>query len=190
MTSPKVILMQRPLLGLSLLLILPLTCAVPVMAQAAAPGCSEDPAFHSLDFWHGEWQVENAAGERIGTNRIEPVLGGCAIMEQWSSADGNRGTSLFYRLDGEWRQVWVTPFAQSPGGVKEKQEIAEFPGEGIRFQGEISLPDGTSYLDRTTLSILDMGRVRQLIEVSRDNGETWQRTFDAIYLPLEGGNSP
>lgn len=182
--------MQRPLLGLFLLLTLLLARPVLTLAQTADPGCSEDPAFHSLNFWHGEWRVEDAAGERIGTNRIEPVLGGCAIMEQWSSATGNRGTSLFYRLEGEWRQVWVTPFAQSPGGVKEKQEVAEFPGEGIRFQGEISLPDGTSYLDRTTLSILDMGRVRQLIEVSRDNGKTWQRTFDAIYFPLEGGISP
>jgi hypothetical protein len=51
----------------------------------------------------------------------------------------------------------------------------------VRFQGEIPKPDGTSYLDRTTLSPLSGNRVRQVIEISRDGGKTWQVTFDAEY---------
>lgn len=51
----------------------------------------------------------------------------------------------------------------------------------MRFQGEIALPDGTSYLDRTTLTLLETGDVRQLIEVSTDSGNHWRAVFDAIY---------
>jgi hypothetical protein len=36
--------------------------------------------------------------------------------------------------------------------------------------------------DRTTLDPLADGRVRQLIEVSRDDGQTWVVTFEGFYL--------
>jgi hypothetical protein len=36
-------------------------------------------------------------------------------------------------------------------------------------------------LDRTTLTPLSDGRVRQVIEISRDHGTTWQTGFDAYY---------
>ena len=40
-----------------------------------------------------------------------------------------------------------------------------------------------SYLDRTTLSDLENGRVRQVIEVSMDEGANWKTVFDAEYRP-------
>jgi hypothetical protein len=38
-------------------------------------------------------------------------------------------------------------------------------------------------LDRTTLTPLGNGRVRQVIETSRDGGKTWRVGFDAVYVP-------
>lgn len=70
----------------------------------------------------------------------------------------------------------------APGGVKEKVLIETFDDGGIRFQGEIPLPDGRKYLDRTTLTPLTEGRVRQHIEISKD-GKSWESGFDAIYVP-------
>lgn len=55
---------------------------------------------------------------------------------------------------------------------------------GLRFRGRIPLPGGGSYLDRTTLTPIPGGRVRQVIEVSRDEGTTWSVVFDAVYRPL------
>lgn len=155
-------------------------CQAPpnAVAQAACVG----EGFHRLDFWLGEWVVR--AGDRtVGTNRIVAILGGCAIEEHWTASDGGEGQSLFYYLSAvdEWRQVWVTEYATRPGGVKEKREVERFPDGGLRFQGEIPLPDGSTYLDRTTLTPLDNDRVRQVIEISRDGGVTWRPTFDAIY---------
>jgi hypothetical protein len=155
-------------------------CQAPQIAHAQEP-CSAE-RFHRLDFWVGEWVVR-AGGSQVGTNRIVPILGGCAIEEHWTAANGSQGRSLFYFLPAldQWRQVWVTGDATRPGGVKEKREIERVPGGGLRFQGEIPLPGGGSYLDRTTLTPLEGERVRQLIEVSRDGGATWSVTFDAIY---------
>lgn len=156
----------------------------PVSVTAASvqgQGCSEDPAYAALDFWVGEWEV--SAGERVGENRIEKLLKGCAIMEHWTDVRGGEGKSLFYFVPAlaEWRQVWVTDAQDVPGGVKEKALVERLEGGGVRFQGDIPVPGGGSYLDRTTLTPQPDGTVRQLIERSVDGGTTWQSSFDAVY---------
>ncbi len=157
------------------------TASLPVSAAAQGP-CTGAPGFGELDFWVGTWAVE-VSGQRVGTNRIEKILGGCAVAEHWTDASVRRGYSLFYYIPalGEWRQVWVTEYATGVGGVKEKRLVARLPDGGLRFQGEIPVAGGDSYLDRTTLTPLDDRRVRQVIEVSRDGGATWRVTFDAMY---------
>ena len=143
--------------------------------------CADLEVYGKLDFWLGEWEVY-AGDEVVGTNRIEKILSGCAVLEHWKGASGGEGKSLFFvDGDGSWQQIWVTEWATRPGGVKEKtwQEVDE--PDLVRFQGRIVLPDGRSYLDRTTLTKLSSGEVRQLIEVSKDDGATWESGFDAIY---------
>lgn len=157
----------------------------------AAKACSAEAALQRLDFWLGEWNVyiENKEGNEVlaGTNRIEKILDGCAIRETWSSSGGGEGRSLFYYHPAEsrWKQVWVTGRALAVGGLKEKAEVTDHAGPGIRFQGEISLPSGGSVLDRTTLIPLEDGSVRQLIEYSEDDGSSWHTSFDAVYRPRE-----
>ena len=53
----------------------------------------------------------------------------------------------------------------------------------MRIQGRIHAEENRSYLDRTTLTDLGDGTVRQLIEVSMDEGVTWKATFDAVCRP-------
>ncbi|MDX1647211.1 MAG: hypothetical protein R3304_08705 [Longimicrobiales bacterium] len=156
--------------------------AGPGAAQAASR-CDDVPGFHALDFRVGEWTVW-VEGEQVGTNRITKVLSGCAVEEHWEAAGGGRGRSLFYDLPAEsaWRQVWVTQRALLPGGVEEKRQM-DSPAGGVRFQGTVTRPDGATYLDRTTLTPLAGGQVRQHIETSTDGGATWRTTFDAEYRP-------
>ncbi len=156
---------------------------VPTLAQNAPPPCSSDSTFSWLDFWLGDWNVYS--GEQlVGSNHIEKILEGCAVTEDWTSARGSHGQSLFYYLPATrtWKQVWVTESALLPGGVKEKQLVERQADGGLRFQGEISRSDTTSYLDRTTLSPISADSVRQLIEISTNEGSTWKTTFDAIYV--------
>jgi hypothetical protein len=162
-----------------------LLAVLPLGSGAAEPSdCAADPAFALLDFWVGDWEVW-AGSERAGRDRVRKDLGGCAVLEEWTAADGGRGLSIFYYapLARAWKQVWVTDLALRPGGLKEKRLIARFADGGVRFQGEIPLPDGRVVLDRTTLRPIGGGTVAQRIEISRDGGDTWTVTFDAEYRP-------
>ncbi len=143
--------------------------------------CDQNPTYHKLDFWLGDWDVfDIKSGQKDGTNRIEKILKGCAIIENWTeAADGSEGKSLFYlqRATGQWKQVWI----EDSGGMKEKSLQDSYSGEGVRFQGQILHKSGGSHLDRTTLIPMSGGRVRQTIEISRDAGKTWEMVYDAEY---------
>jgi hypothetical protein len=150
--------------------------------QSIPHPCEGDPVYHKLDFWVGKWDVyDNHDGTLNGTDIVEKIVGGCALIENWREADGSgEGKSLFYfeQTKKVWKQVWVT----DAGPIKEKQLVLEGK-DSIRFQGEIPHPDGGSHLDRTTLTPLAGGRVHQVIEISRDAGKTWTNAFDADYRP-------
>lgn len=153
----------------------------PQTAKPATHPCDADPAYHKLDFWVGKWDVfDNHDGSKNGTDVNEKILNGCAIIENWTEAEGSgEGKSLFYyqKATGLWKQVWVT----DQGPMKEKRLVEEFKDGGVRFQGEIPQVGGGSHLDRTTLTPLANDRVRQVIEISRDGGKKWDVVFDAEY---------
>lgn len=132
-----------------------------------------------LDFWLGRWSVRAKGGEHAGTDHVERVLGGFAVIEHWRSVTGEEGKSLFYfdRSAGTWKQVWVID-----GYVKEKSLVLAEPAR-VRFQG-VAYADGAAFPDRTTLTALPDGGVEQLIEHSLDGGATWKTSFDAVYEPL------
>jgi len=135
-----------------------------------------------LDFWFGEWRVVNDADESLGRNNIYRLLNGCVIQERWQGTGGGVGISLFFvnPETNKLKQVWVTGQALSPGGTKEKELVAAELGEYVQFLGSYPNGDGR-VLDRTTLRREDSGDIVQLIEVSEDNGVTWQSVFRGIY---------
>lgn len=181
----------RTALLLSCILLLPtITLA---QKEAKAPACAEDLNYSKLDFWLGAWEVFDG-DKKLGDNRIEKILDGCAVMEHWQDTAGTQGKSLFYlaQVSGQggeshWKQVWITDYAAAPGGTKEKTLVRELGGGGLRFQGQVTLPEGRTYLDRTTLTPEDDGTVRQRVEISTDGGGQWRPVFDAIYRPKGGG---
>lgn len=175
--------MQRSallMLGVALFLATHLLPSAAV-AQSTPPLCDADSAYRKLDFWVGEWDVLDAQQRKVGTNSIQKILGGCAVLENWVDANGGEGKSWFYysKVAKRWNQVWVVG---RTGAVKEKHLIAELAGGGLRFQGEVLGRDGIWVLDRTTLTPLPNERVRQVIEVSKDGGNTWTVGFDALYV--------
>jgi hypothetical protein len=154
------------------------------ISQVQAKSCDALP-YHLLDFWVGDWDVVSPQGERQGSNRIEKILGGCAILEHWRDTQGGEGKSLFYYQPAGriWKQVWVTDTA----AVKEKTMLTSYSGRGLRFQGELPKKAGGTYLDRTTLVPLADGRVQQVIEISLDGGRTWarQHRWEGLYSRMK-----
>ncbi|MDB6166235.1 MAG: Tetratricopeptide repeat protein [Lacunisphaera sp.] len=160
-----------------------LICLVVALGgRAGAEGVppARPPELRAIDFWLGDWEVFLASGPKDGDNRIEKLLGGFAVLENWTELDGHEGKSWFYyhSIEKHWKQVWVT----DDRGVKEKTQVTDAPPGGVRFRGEIFRKDGRRILDQTTLAPLPDGRVRQVIEQSTDDGKTWQTVYDAIYV--------
>lgn len=172
---------------LSTLLVCLSLAASPGFAQETTP-CRDPGPYQALDFWLGDWRVVDEAGEEVGTSEISERQAGCVIEEHWTSARGGTGQSIsFYDpvADG-WRQVWV----DGRGVVVRYQ--GEYRDGAMRFRGEHLRPDGTVRQARVVLEPLDDGRVRHLIEHSADGGETWERFFEATYLPVteSGAEAP
>ena len=135
-----------------------------------------------LAFWIGSWDVhDSATGERAGSNEIVEILDGHGVLERWRGAGGLEGMSLFWDdgASGTWQQVWAT----SVGWAKQKTMVAADDAGAVRFEGVVTLPGGARVRDRTTLTPLDEGRVRQVIETTPLDGDAWEVGFDAVYTP-------
>ncbi len=141
----------------------------------AISSTQSQPANRDLDFWVGSWNVY-VDNTLVGHDVVEKSLDGFVIIERWDGGGDDKGTSFFYYMPAkkQWKQVWAT----NVGAYKEK--FSEPFKDGIRFAGNVFLPSGKSIPDRTTLTALPDGTVRQVIEQARD-GKTWKTGFDAIY---------
>jgi hypothetical protein len=154
-----------------------------VLIQAASPGpaiaqpCAA-PEHRQFDFWIGEWEVRGADGRMLGINRITSILSGCALQEEWTSANAKlRGVShnAYDPSDGRWHQAWVdtTPSRLDlVGGLVDGRMVME---QRSRDQ------KGASLVQRITWTPLAGGRIQQLWETSSDDGRTWKTAFDGYY---------
>jgi hypothetical protein len=174
--------MRRRSLAAAIALACLVGVAAPLGAQQALPPPCSAAVRGALDFWVGDWVV-TVQGQRAGTDRVERVSKGAALVERWNGAEGDEGTSLFsfdpYACT--WHQLWITDAPERVGGLKHKDLVVLTPGGGARFQGAYPGRRTVTVLDRTTLTPLADGTVRQVIEVSTDGGTTWGQPFDAIY---------
>ena len=148
-------------------------------AQTAPPAKPCTAAEHrQLDFWAGEWNVfDTAKGYQVGTSRIEPVMGGCAIKESYDApaAPGGAysGTSYsgFDGKDGKWHQLYVDVNGNVTfytGGLKGADMVLEAAGR-------------SGSLQRMTYRPLKDGAVEQVGLVSTDQGKSWQPGYDYTY---------
>lgn len=155
--------------------------AAPSSAQGAGAtppkrGCTA-PEHRQFDFWIGQWSVTNAAGKPAGRNRIEPILGGCALRETWTGAGGSNGTS-YNAWDAQrrrWHQTWMDDdglVLRLEGGLENGRMV---------LTGETRDSSGAAVLNRITWQETGPGAVRQLWEVSPDGGRTWRAVFDGRY---------
>ena len=152
------------------------------VAAAQQPSPCAAPQHRQFDFWIGEWDVFRADGQRAGTNRIERILGGCALYESWTGAGPSRGQSLnaWDPGDNKWHQTWMDnsgTVLKIAGGVVNGEMVME---------GERHLADGTRRLERITWTPNADGTVRQHWQASGDQGMRWTTVFDGTYRRKAG----
>jgi len=162
---------------LSLAVLLPLLIAR-LQAQQAPPAACTSDVHHQFDFWVGDWEVTDSAGQTVyGTNRVVREEGGCLIHENWVGSRGGSGQSLnfFDPLLQKWEQAWVGSdglILQMVGGLHRDSMVLE---------GEALAQGGARVKQRAAWTPQADGRVRQFWEQSTDGGSTWTVAFDGWY---------
>ena len=152
-------------------------------AQEPPPAspCGADSVYRQFDFWVGEWDVFTPQGQKAGINRIEKLLGGCLLLENWTGASGSEGKSINYydHIRKRWVQTWV----DGQGGIISVE--GAFEAGAMRFEGQHFYPDGRREPFCMTFTPQQDGSVRQFIEQSRDGGDSWYVWFDGRYVRRE-----
>lgn len=161
-----------------------LTLAVPAAAQTPPPPATHPAApcsaaeYRQFDFWVGQWTVVGPNGAPAGTNNITLELGNCALHEHWQGAGGSKGESfnMWENTTKLWHQMWVSDQGGSlvlTGGLD---------GGRMIMQARVpSATPGVMTINRITWTKIDADHVRQLWDVSQDDGKTWQVSFDGLY---------
>lgn len=140
--------------------------------------CATQPEAAQFDFWLGEWNVTNAQGQPVGTNRITRILGQCVVFEEFSEflGGGGRSFNLYHAPKKRWEQTWV----DDRGGVLHF--TGAFTDGAMRLTGMSNNAEGKPVQHRMSYTPQADGRVRQLWESSTDEGKTWTVTFDGLYV--------
>lgn len=157
----------------------PVTPAASVAPTTPVAACAS-PEHRQLDFWIGDWDVSVHAraapgsdqwGEAKGRQRIESILGGCAISESFTSAGpktpwSGRSYSSWQPALGKWRQTWVDDsggFLAFTGGIED--------GE-MRLYGEPRTANGVSFQMRMVWKNVAADSLRWEWQRSTDNWAT------------------
>lgn len=157
-----------------------LFASVEVYAQQNPQPCRSQPEYRQFDFWVGEWEVRDENGQILGSSKVELILDGCVIFENWISArSGYMGKSFNYynRLTGKWQQKWI-----DNRGVP-----IEFEGEynaeikALMFEGVTRDSSGNRILYQLNFYNKNYRQVRQLWKKSTDGGKSWEIIFDGYY---------
>ena len=150
----------------------------PVAATAPVSACGM-PEFRQFDFWKGEWDV-SSQDKPAGRSRVEAILNGCALLENWRGASGTEGKSLntYNSATRRWEQYWVdgtgTPLHLTGGLVDGKMVLSG-------TQPKPNPQTGLTQHERISWTHNADGSVRQFWETSNDDGKTWNVSFDGLY---------
>jgi hypothetical protein len=156
---------------------------VSVQFCKAQKPCSQ-PEYRQFDFWLGEWEAFGVNGNKAGDSKISLILDSCIILEEWTSASNPLG--LLYAGKSfntwnaalkQWQQTWVdnsgNTTAFTYGKYEDKQII--FKTDPFPFTKD------TMAIRRLTFFNLSSDKVRQLGEISKNNGASFVTEYDLEY---------
>jgi hypothetical protein len=145
--------------------------------------CSS-PEFRQFDFWIGEWEAFGINGKKAGDSKISLILDSCIILEEWTSAGVQQGLRYAGKSFNtwnsslkEWQQTWVDNTGNTTAFTHGK-----FADKKIIFNTDpFPFSKDTTAIRRLTFFDLGKDKVRQLGEITKNNGTTWATEYDLEY---------
>ena len=146
--------------------------------DSTAPVSCSAPVYRQFDFWIGDWDVFDAGAptKPVARVRVDRILDGCVLREDYQAADGKTGQSfnIYDALREVWHQSWVTNRGESlelDGGIHDGKMV--LTGEDLTAGGQKRLVRG--------VWAAGGGGVRETAVTSSDGGKTWKPWFDLLF---------
>src|SRR5580704_5856103 len=160
--------------------------AQPQSAAAKTNSCTA-PEYRSFDFWVGNWDafdVDNP-NKKVAHNRVDRILDGCVLLEDYQSAEGEHGQSftIYDASRKVWHQTWVT----NQGALLVIE--GNMRGAEMVLSGTDLTADGKKRYVRGTWMPAS-GGVREIAVTSTDGGKTWRPWFDLMFRPAATSGQP
>lgn len=157
---------------------------VATIIHAQQRPCAGSPVYRQFDFWIGQWDVYALNGKKAGDSKVSLILDSCIILEEWTSTSQLNGLTYmgksfntFNSSSGQWQQTWV----DNSGGTIEFLK-GKYGDNKMVFQTyPFNFNADTIAIRRLTFFNLGSDEVRQLGEISKDNGTTWSTEYDLDY---------
>ncbi|MEW5916084.1 MAG: Ig-like domain-containing protein [Gemmatimonadota bacterium] len=131
-------------------------------------------AYRAFDFWVGSWNMTNG-NQSAGENFITAESSGCAIFENYITATNlspGRSVSFYNAVTDRWYQTYI-----DAGNNMVLLRSTSYDPTRIPMESPIQ----NNTYTRTTWSRNVDGSVRQLIEVTANNGQTFVVQYDLLY---------
>jgi ketosteroid isomerase-like protein len=148
-------------------------------AESKAESCLA-PEYRQFDFWIGDWDVFDVddPATAVATIRVDRILDGCVLREDYQGSDGLKGVSLsIYDASRRvWQQSWVTNHGRLlviEGNLRADKMI---------LAGAYTSASGEETLVRGIWKPVN-GDVSEKAVTSTDGGKTWKPWFDLVFRP-------
>ncbi|HKO54528.1 MAG TPA: hypothetical protein VJ276_01545 [Thermoanaerobaculia bacterium] len=139
--------------------------------------CAAAPEFRQFDYWLGEWDVQSN-GQKIARSSIQLILDDCVVFENYATIDGRYAGKSFSVWNAPRRQ-WEQRYVDTTGAFHEW--IGALEGDHLVFTWRYEL-NGVKTLQKMTYVKEGPDQVRQKIDVSTDDGKTWNGSYDGLYV--------
>ena len=137
--------------------------------------CMSNPAARQLDYWLGDWSVDDGRGR----SDVHLSLDKCQMVETWASntTDHRGENTIAYNSE---ENIWYGLFVDNHG--RAHMFSGTVSNGSAEFQGPGRNENGAAVLKRVRVVRVNAQRVDQIWEKSADKGASWTTDFKMEYL--------